>query len=170
MAQAISTLRLIVQPGICPEVALARWNSMLSGHTVRGMFITALLGRAIVPERRIQLVNAGHCPPFRVCAEGGAQEIELPGSPPLGILPELNHRMHEITLDPCDWITFFTDGLVESFDPDRVPLQRSGVASLLGSRFHRASDVVDALTLGEQKHRRYAEPHDDLTLLVFGFQ
>lgn len=170
MAQAISTLRLIVQPGISPEVALARWNSMLSGHTVRGMFITALLGRAIVPERRIQLVSAGHCAPFCISAEGMARSIEFPGSPPLGVLPKLTHHLHEVTLDPCDWIAFFTDGLIESFDPDRVPLERSGVERLLSARFQHAGDVVDALTLGEQKHRRFAEPHDDLTLLVFGFQ
>ena len=40
MAQSLNTLRLIVKPGITPVAALTRWNEMLCGHTIRGMFIT----------------------------------------------------------------------------------------------------------------------------------
>ncbi len=170
MAQALSMLRLIIQPGIAPERALQQWNAMLSGHTVRGMFVTALLGRAVVSERRLELVNAGHCCPFLISAEGLAEEISLPGAPPLGILPELPHYRHEVTLRPEEWLTLFTDGLIESFDPDDVPLDRKGVAALLAGRFSSAGDVVDALNAGELRHRGQAEPHDDLTLLVFGFR
>ena len=32
------------------------------------------------------------------------------------------------------------------------------------------TDVIDALNRGELNHRKGAEPHDDLTILVFGFQ
>jgi sigma-B regulation protein RsbU (phosphoserine phosphatase) len=170
MAQALSMLRLIIEPGIKPERALARWNEMLSGHTVRGMFVTALLGRAVVSERRLELVNAGHCSPFRITAEGHAEEIKLLGAPPLGILAELPHFRHDMTLQREEWLTLFTDGLIESFDPDDVPLDRSGVAALLDRRFARAGDVIQALSDGELKHRREAEPHDDLTMLVFGFR
>lgn len=170
MAQAISTLRHIILPGISPNVALSRWNSLLSGHTVRGMFITALLGRISVPERRLELVSAGHCAPMRVTDEGLGEELKVPGSPPLGVLKDLPTQHFEATLEPHEWLACFTDGLPESFDPDRTALGRTGVAELLRGRFRAAGDVVDALSLGERRHRRFAEPHDDLTLLVFGFQ
>lgn len=170
MAQALSTWRLIIRPGISPDDALARWNSMLCGHTIRGMFITALLGRVVIPERKVEMVNAGHCAPFLVAGAGGAEEVILRGAPPLGILPELARHRHDLTLAPGDWLVLYTDGLIESFDPDDMPLDRSGVRGLLQDRFAGASDVIDRLNLGERRHRRSAEPSDDLTLLVFGFR
>ena len=89
MAQALSILRLILKPGISPVAAMARWNAMLSGHTIRGMFITAMLGRLSLATREIELCSAGHCHPFRTTADSNVELIKVPGSPPLGLLPEL---------------------------------------------------------------------------------
>jgi sigma-B regulation protein RsbU (phosphoserine phosphatase) len=170
MAQALSMLRLIIQPGIAPEVAVSRWNTMLTSHTVRGMFVTALLGRAVISERKLELVNAGHCAPFITNSEGHARDLPLPGAPPLGILPNLSHTRHDVVLGRNEWLTLFTDGLIESFDPEDVPLDREGVAPLLERHFTGPAEVIEALSAGEKAHRRQADPHDDLTLLVFGFR
>lgn len=170
MAQALSMLRLIVKSDSAPAAVMAKWNAMLSGHTIRGMFITALLGRVNVATRELELCSAGHCHPFRVSAAGEVEEIMIPGSPPLGLLPELPQRSHRLTLAAHDWFVTYTDGLVESFDQEDNLLDRSGVMQLLRRKFARASEVVDALNSGELNHRQNAEPHDDLTLLVFGLQ
>lgn len=170
MAQALSMLRLIVKPGLAPVAVMAKWNAMLSGHTIRGMFITALLGCVHVATREVELCSAGHCHPFRVNAAGEVEELQIPGSPPLGLLPKLPARTQSITLAPHDWLVTYTDGLVESFDPADKLLDRSGAMRLLRHPFATASEVIDALNLGELNHRQNAEPHDDLTLLVFGLQ
>lgn len=169
MAQALSSLRLILQPGISPEAALGKWNSMLIGRTIRGMFITALLGRITLPERRVEFANAGHCQPFRVGPSHTVpEEITMPAAPPLGILRDLPRHNHAITLRADEWLVCFTDGLIESFDTSHVALDRKGVARLLGGGASSASDLVDSLNRGEINHRGDAEPHDDLTVLVFG--
>jgi len=170
MAQALSILRLIVRPGISPVAAMARWNAMLSGHTIRGMFITALLGRIDVPTRQVEICSAGHCHPFCVDAAGEAREIKIAGSPPIGMLPEIPARSNSITLAPNEYFVAYTDGLTESFDPQEELLDRTGVARLLSRPFHCATEVVDALNLGELHHRQNAPPNDDLTLLVFSLQ
>jgi phosphoserine phosphatase RsbU/P len=170
MAQALSILRLIVKPGLSPIAAMARWNDMLNGHTIRGMFITALLGRLVLSTRQVELCSAGHCHPFRTNSEGQVEQIKIAGSPPLGLLPELPARSHNLTLEPSDWLVLYTDGLVESFNRDDVPLDPEGVERLLQQKFTGASDVIDALNRGELNHRQGADPHDDLTILVFGFQ
>jgi sigma-B regulation protein RsbU (phosphoserine phosphatase) len=170
MAQALSILRLIVKPGLSPVSAMARWNAMLSGHTIRGMFITALLGRLVLSTRQAELCSAGHCHPFRAIADGQVEQIKIAGSPPLGLLPELPARSHTLKLDPGDWLVLYTDGLVESFNREDVPLDPEGVERLLRQKFTGASDVIDALNRGELNHRQGADPHDDLTILVFGFQ
>lgn len=170
MAQALSILRLILQPGISPVTAMARWNAMLTGHTIRGMFITALLGRLTVSTGRTELCSAGHCHPFLVGADGISAEVKIAGSPPLGLLPELPARAHTLTLAPREWLVLYTDGLVESFNASDEPLDKSGVTQLLDGKFGSASDVIEALNRGEMEHRQQAEPHDDLTILVFGFR
>jgi len=170
MAQALSTLRLILQPHLSPATALTRWNDMLCGHTIRGMFITALLGRIDVAKRTVVLASAGHCPPLRVGKDGKVRAITVPGGPPLGIVPERVMHSMKMRLAPGEWFVAFTDGLIESFNAAREPLDLAGVEKLLTKKFGDVTDVIDALDRGELKHRGKADPHDDLTILVFGFR
>ncbi len=170
MAQSLSLLRLIVTPGLAPANALTRWNAMLCGRTIRGMFITTLLGRIVPSEHRVELASAGHCAPFRVEAAGSVGDVPLKSSPPLGILDSIEYRAIELTLAPREWLLFFTDGLTESFAPDGSLLERSGVSRLLERKFDGANDVIAAVHQGELAHRGESAPNDDLTLLVFGFR
>ena len=170
MAQTLSILRLILTPGISPVTATARWNERLNGHTIRGMFVTALLGRVVCSTREIELCSAGHCHPFHVRHDGEARQVPLGGSPPLGLLPELPARSHVLKLDPGDWLVLCTDGLLECFDENDVPLDPQGVTNLLSQRHHGAAELVATLSAGEVRHRGRAEPHDDLTILALGFQ
>ena len=169
MAQALSMLRLILKPGTSPVAAMARWNAMLSGHTIRGMFITALLGRVILSTRQVELCSAGHCYPFLARATG-TEVVKPAGSPPLGLLPELPGRSHTLQLQPHEWLVLFTDGLVESFNAADEQLDYEGVAALLAPGFPSATALVDALNRGELEHRQDIDPHDDLTILAFGFR
>lgn len=170
MAQALSMLRLIVKAGTSPVTVLARWNEMLSGRTIRGMFITALIGRLVCSTRTIELCSAGHCPPVRVTRDGAPRDVAIAGSLPLGLLPEASGHSLHLTLEAGEWLVLFTDGLVESFNADRVSLDRAGIARLLARPFTGADQIVDALNSGEIEHRAGATPHDDLTVLVVGFQ
>jgi sigma-B regulation protein RsbU (phosphoserine phosphatase) len=171
MAQSLSTLRMIIKPGMSPAEALARWNRRLCGHTVRGMFITAILGRITPSLRRVQIASAGHCHPFRVTANGGAELLLVENSPPLGILGGLECQLTPAILGPGDWLVFYTDGLTESYNPARDLLGIDGVKRLLSSdRYLTATDIVLKLQHGEAAHRRNAIPHDDLTILAFGFE
>jgi sigma-B regulation protein RsbU (phosphoserine phosphatase) len=170
MAQALSTLRLLLKPGMHPSQALMRWNAMLSGHTIRGMFITALLGRIRVAAREVELCSAGHCHPFVVDAQGRATEVQIPGCPPIGLLPELSPASHQLRLQPGQWWVGFSDGLPESFDAERMPLGTAGVSGFLQKRFRTARELVETLQAGERSHRKEAPAHDDFTLLAFGFR
>ncbi|MCE9611976.1 MAG: SpoIIE family protein phosphatase [Chthoniobacter sp.] len=168
MAQALSILRLILKPAISPVAAMARWNAMLSGHTIRGMFITALLGRLTVSTGHVELCSAGHCHPFLTSPDGACTEVKIAGSPPLGLLPELPARAHSLTLAPHAWLVLYSDGLVECFNAADEPLDTAGARQLLTRKFGSAADVIDVLNRGELDHRQNAEPHDDLTILVLG--
>lgn len=171
MAQSLSTLRLTIKPDVSPVEALTRWNEMLCGHTIRGMFITALLGRITPSRRLVELASAGHCQPFYVKSNGGAELMEIKNSPPLGIMGGLQYHLTSSSLSPGEWLVFYTDGLTESFDAGNRLLETEGVKQLLSPRrFASAADIVIRLQEGEAAHRGSAPPHDDLTILALGFQ
>lgn len=170
MAQALSTLRLLLKPGMPPAQALMRWNAMLSGHTIRGMFITALLGRIRVASREVELCSAGHCHPFVIDAEGRAAELPIPGCPPIGLLRELCPPSHQLRFQPGQWWVGFSDGLPESFDAERTPLGTEGISRLLQKSFSSAPELIETLQAGERSHRNETPARDDSTLLTFGFR
>lgn len=170
MAQTLCALRLIVQPGLAPAKILSHWNDLLCGSTVRGMFITALIGRILPPQHLIEIASAGHLPPWRVRADGGAEELSFKTSPPVGIEPGLEFQSHTFTLAPREFLVLFTDGLTESFNPQGDLLGPDGLARLLRPRFGNAPELVEALISGEAAHRQDGVPRDDLTILSFGFQ
>lgn len=171
MAQSLSSLRYIVKPDISPVDALTRWNEILCGHTIRGMFITAILGRITPSRRLVEISSAGHCQPICISAGGEAQVLEVKNSPPLGIMGGLQYHLTTRSFSPKEWLVFYTDGLTESFDEQSNLLGTEGVEKILSNRkFATAGDVAEQLLSGEQAHRGNASPHDDLTIVVFGFR
>jgi sigma-B regulation protein RsbU (phosphoserine phosphatase) len=170
MAQALSMLRLIVHPGVSPGAALARWNGRLCGRTIRGMFITAILGRIRPEQGLIEFAVAGHTAPL---LRQASLQIETPlidAAPPLGILSDLEFPVNQINLLPGGQAVFYTDGLVESFNAAREPFSLDRVKALLAQPYQGAAEIVQALTAEEATHRGDVPPHDDLTILAIGLK
>jgi sigma-B regulation protein RsbU (phosphoserine phosphatase) len=169
MAQALGMLRMLLKPGMPPCAALEEWNEMLFGHTIRGMFITATIGRVIPSQRRVELASAAHCAPLIAHREGSVGDVLVRNTPPLGVIDKLEPQTHALRLLPGEWLVFFTDGLSESFNPQGALLERSGISGLLKGQFSSIEAVVDAVVVGESLHRKDAQRHDDLTILGCGF-
>jgi len=55
------------------------------------------------------LANAGHLPPYL-----NSQEIAVPGSLPLGVLPENTYEEIRLYLHPGDRLLLLSDGVVEA--------------------------------------------------------
>ncbi|MER6069998.1 sodium/proline symporter PutP [Streptomyces sp. NPDC001817] len=77
-------------------------------------------------SRWCTLARAGHLPPLIVDPDGGADILDLPAGPPLG-LGYLPFQSVELELPEGSLIALYTDGLIESFDRDiDVGLTRLG--------------------------------------------
>ncbi len=168
MAQSLSGLRLIIVPGITPAEALARWNQMLCRQTMHGLFVTATLGRITPSRRLVEVVSAGHCPPW-IVKGGGVEEASVVAGPPLAILPGVIYEAGFLHPEPGDWLVFYTDGLTESRGVDGTLLGGDGARLMLKKEFANARQVVATLAHGEAVRRGSLQPQDDLSLLVFGF-
>ncbi|MBV9658904.1 MAG: SpoIIE family protein phosphatase [Verrucomicrobia bacterium] len=181
MAQSLSSLRLLIVPGVAPVAAMARWNETLGRQALRGLFVTATLGRLTPSRRVVELASAGHCPPLLVRGAGHAsgeervEEVVLGRAPPLAVVSHAVCPANFLQLAPADTLVFFTDGLTDSRSPSANPgggcLGVEGArAMLLKKPIGSATEIVKTLSEGEAAYRGEAAPPDDLTLLAFGFR
>ncbi|MBE7212185.1 MAG: SpoIIE family protein phosphatase [Gluconacetobacter diazotrophicus] len=171
MAQSLSILRLILSPGVSPADVLARWNENLCRRSLRGLFVTALVGRIVPSRRQVEFACAGHCAPW-IVRGGSADELAVASGPPMAILPAARYPANAVALQPGEWLTIYTDGLTESRDSggEGAQLGSSGARRLLEKTFASPQHVVATLSHGEAVHRGDSPPQDDLTLLAFGFR
>ena len=174
MAQSLSLLRLIIVPGIAPSEALERWNQMLCLRPLRGLFVTATLGRIIPSQGLVELASAGHLPPFLVRdaeAAANVEEMAVKSGPPLAVVPQARYQPSFLKPLPGEWLVFYTDGLTDCAPV--APGERlgsEGARRMLEKGFASPQQVVATLLGGEAVHRAESPPQDDLTLLVFGFR
>jgi sigma-B regulation protein RsbU (phosphoserine phosphatase) len=168
MAQAISMLRFIVHPEMSPADVLRRWNTRLWDRTIRGMFITAVLGRIVAQSSRIEFSVAGHFAPILRRGIGKVEEPTIEASPPLGVVRDLQFALNEIKVLPGTQAIFYTDGLIESFNESREAFSMDRLRKVLAQPLNGSEQIVEALIEAEAEHRGDILPHDDLTILTIG--
>jgi sigma-B regulation protein RsbU (phosphoserine phosphatase) len=128
-----------------------------------GFFATIMMGKYWPDTGKMQLVRGGHLFPIWFVRNGIGKVPKLKGLP-LGIMPDPEYDLREITLEPGQSILFITDGVTEA---------RNERDELFGSR--RLSEYVETASgpppwgsklLEEVKTwQGKAEITDDLTML-----
>lgn len=174
MAQSLSLLRLIIVPGIAPADALEKWNRMLCLRALRGLFVTATLGRVIPSQGLVEAASAGHLPPWLVRGDAGPGSVEewaVKSGPPLAVVPQARYQPSFLQPLPGDALVFYTDGLIDSApEPPGERLGTEGARRMLEKGFASPQQLVATLLGGEAAYRGPSPPQDDLTLLAFGFR
>ncbi|MEV7215956.1 SpoIIE family protein phosphatase [Kitasatospora cineracea] len=116
MGQLRSGLWAYATDGNDPAAALERTSRLLAEMETE-LFATCLYVVLDPATGVLRAARAGHPPPVRIGA-GGAAELELPGGPPLGVLPGVRYPPAEARLEPGETLLAYTDGLVEVRDED----------------------------------------------------
>ncbi|UZN03300.1 PP2C family protein-serine/threonine phosphatase [Cellulomonas sp. S1-8] len=75
-------------------------------------FSTGLLGRLDLAAGSLELVNAGHTPPY-LLRDGVIQDVDLIASVPLGLFPGTTYAATTVQLRPGDRVVLLTDGMLE---------------------------------------------------------
>jgi len=95
-------------PERSPARILESLNRVLTGSESFTTCQAAWFG----PGGELVLANAGHLPPYL-----NSQEIRVPGSLPLGVLPDTHYEEIRLYLHPGDRILLLSDGVVEARQP-----------------------------------------------------
>ena len=86
-------------------------NAALRANTRPDQFVTGQVIRVRLADGAVELVNAGHPPPYLVRA-GEATELAVPPGAPLGVA-EIAYDTHRFQLVPGDRLLLVTDGFLE---------------------------------------------------------
>jgi sigma-B regulation protein RsbU (phosphoserine phosphatase) len=115
MAKLISDLRFTALKFCSPDEILRAVNAGLADQVRRGMFVTMQYLLMDAAAGSVRAANGGHVPLIWYHRRAGkAEPVELPGGPPLGILPEVAYPMTTLGLEHGDSLLLITDGVLES--------------------------------------------------------
>ena len=103
----VGAIRAEAAHGANPAELLASLNERMMGRSNSGF--TTCMAVHITAQGLLSVANAGHLPPYL-----NGRETFLPGSLPLGILPQASYETLTLKLTPGDRLTFISDGVVEA--------------------------------------------------------
>lgn len=149
-----------------PAKVLSELNKSLLERPGSGLFITSLYALLDIPRRKIFFANAGHLPPLRY-REGKGEAISKASSPPLGVTKKIKFHTHKISLQKKDLFILYTDGLIESLNPEGQQFGVEGFLGLIPRYAHLAplkfiTEIIKELNAFTAS----APSRDDLTLLA----
>lgn len=108
---AVASLRNTRRAISSPAQQASAANQVLLDSSNADQFVTGLLLRIRLADGTVEIINAGHPPPF-LLREGHAATVDLSSDPPLGVV-DIQHRTHRIDLEPGDRLLLVTDGFLE---------------------------------------------------------
>jgi serine phosphatase RsbU (regulator of sigma subunit) len=111
--------------------------------------------------------NAGHPFPLVCRPNGRAEYLEI-AQYPLGLSQKRkDFEEREIHLTPGTTLLFYSDGLVESVNPQGEPFSYTRLAEILSRHHHLPVEQLKQVILQEAKnHRQTNVLEDDITLLI----
>ncbi|MFC4785026.1 SpoIIE family protein phosphatase [Nocardioides sp. MAHUQ-72] len=160
------TIQALVRAGLPPAATLERLNTAILEEGARSRFMTLVCG-VLRPEGvqvRLELVNAGHPPPYLVSGDGSVGEIGAPQTL-LGVVDHVAYVAETHTLHRGDLLVTVTDGVLERRDGERM-LGEDGFPDELAAAAHLPAQAV-----ADRVRRLVAEfsdepQHDDLAVLA----
>jgi phosphoserine phosphatase RsbU/P len=167
---------LVSQPG--PASALRQLNAQFAEASWADRFVTMAIAVLDLERHEVQLVNAGHLPPFLRRADGAVAAVGIEQiSVPLGVIDELDCEQMTLALTPGDSLVIFTDGISEAMNMNndlyglaRIHEQVAGteVGMAEGGHPGGVKQLGDQILQDVKRFVGKRAQSDDMCLLCFG--
>lgn len=156
--------RLLARELQDPPALAARFCEALYEETGGSSYVTCILGRLDLAERRLTYVNAGH-PPGVIVGPAGRRLLSK-GGPPAGLFPAASYEAETLSLSHGDVGLLVTDGISEAIGGDGLDGLDRAIASLAG-RVDLDSLCDEVMRLARGGPGPTAGWHDDRTVVAF---
>ncbi|MBI1194642.1 MAG: HDOD domain-containing protein [Gammaproteobacteria bacterium] len=163
MAKTCSLFRCLGKVIVHPDKLLARINNEICETSIRGMFVTMIVGLFDPMRGTIELSNAGHPPALLFHSTTKFKSVEAQ-APPVGIVPDCTFPAETIELGTGS-LYLFSDGLIEGHIEGGECLGLRGMAQLIVKLNNNpASDVVTSIS--ERITESGFPLRDDVTVML----
>ena len=144
-------------------------NRVLCDPVEEKRFVTANFLVVSTKNHEVEIVHAGHIPPFlkspkgsRICIEKSAFGMAL------GMFPEARYSSSTLTLDENEYLFMTTDGVTEALSEDRKMFEEEGVLDLLDLAADNSEQIVKSVEKGVLEFAGKNGLDDDLCMLAIG--
>lgn len=165
MAHLQSAFRSMIGADVPLPELVGRMNRQLLGASIPSHYATLACGRA-TSDGRVEIVNAGHCPPL--LARGPSVERVAATGFPVGLVEERPYDVVRLQLDPGDTLLLYTDGLSEARLPSGEEYGEARIERELAERARDSAprQLVRGLREALAGFLGGTQRGDDLTLLA----
>jgi serine phosphatase RsbU (regulator of sigma subunit) len=149
-----------------PAEVLSRVNETLFARIPPDMFVTCFYAILDPFSGRLVYANAGHDLPYLRSQGGSCEELRARGMP-LGLMPGMSYEEKDIVLEEGEAALFYSDGLVEAHDSQRVMFGFPRLQGLVAEHGDDEGSLEDVLL--EELYSFVGEgweQEDDITLLT----
>ncbi|MBS0202140.1 MAG: SpoIIE family protein phosphatase [Planctomycetes bacterium] len=147
---------------------LTSCNQELANDLADGAFVTSILLRLNPVTGTLAYGNAGHCAGFVMNAHGDIRNTLSSTGFPLGLVPQKQiDTVSTLPLEPGDLLILYSDGITESFSPQKQLFGTQRLIEVVRSCRHEPPDRIVAGVFNAQ--RRFAENQliqDDSTVVI----
>ncbi len=164
------TIQALARAGFPVGATLERLNTAILDEGPRARFLTLLCGALHLEggQVRLDLVNAGHPPPFLVGPDGGVREIGTPQTL-LGVVEHVVYVPESHVLGRDDLLIGVTDGVLERRDGDRM-LGEGPFPEELAQTAHLPAQAVAERISRLVADFTDAPQHDDMAIIAIRVQ
>lgn len=154
---------------LAPDRALAYLNQGLVDEAFDPPILVTMI-YAVLDTRtgKVTCASAGHPPPILVSGPGEGRLLPVTG-PVLGMDLPGSFQPAEISLDPGDFLLFYSDGVSEARDPSGREYSEQALAQIVSSKHgHSVFEIGGFLENAMNRFLGTQPPADDMTFLVAG--
>ena len=152
--------------GKTPHTTLKRLNRYLLDYGPTQHFVTAQAAVIDLEKKYIHVAYAGH-PPILHLRAASCQPIKAPRAFFLRFRPDADFKSGGLQLLPGDRILFYTDGVIETFDPDGQMYNIEGMQQFLEKNHDQpVSALPTALETDLHRFSQGSPMEDDITFMV----
>ena len=167
MAVSRTLLRTYALEGYAPGEALRRVNDFIRQDAASPLLLSAFYAVLDAGSGRLTYANAGHNAPILLRAATGELDLLQSRGLLLGAFPTFVPDEQTCTLNPGDFVVFFTDGITEARSAGGGFLDDEGLEAIVRSRpWSSAEELVAAIVTAVQVFAAGVAQADDFTVVV----
>jgi serine phosphatase RsbU (regulator of sigma subunit) len=131
-----------------------------------GSFVTAFLAKYQAPTKELSYINCGHNYPILKRGKGHIERLDTPGIA-FGVEIFDSVEMKKITLEPNDFIIFYTDGLTDAQNKDRKLFSEKRLINIIETASYNTPDeLINLIKLEISLFTKQTDQYDDITILI----